>query len=233
MARKIFYMVRHGESWLNAAHVRQGPEGSLSDNGRMQAKATGERLKKVSFDAILVSPYQRTKETAETIIAELKHKRPMEFVDLLTERRNPSEIVNRNADDPEVKRIVDLIDRSFHDDSYRYSDEENFTDLKQRAKDLLAYLETRPEKKLLLVTHSIFLKMVAAYLVKGDKLTAKQYNLLSYLNTSSNASITVCEYNSGWLGDGKLGRFFYPIEGRWKLIAWDDYTRDPSQESKA
>ncbi len=224
MARKLFYMVRHGESILNAKHIRQGPEGSLSDLGREQAAATGGRLSHIVFDAALVSPYERTRETADVIMQYTSSKKPLEYVDLLIERRNPSEIVNKYAEDPEVKRIVDTIDRSFHKDDFRYSDEENFIDLKDRACQLLSYLKTRKEKKILVVTHSIFLKMVAAYLMYGDRLTAKRYNLLSFLNTSNNASITVVEYNSGIFGDTWLGRLAVPESQRWKLVAWDDYT---------
>ncbi|MCF7865450.1 MAG: histidine phosphatase family protein [Candidatus Pacebacteria bacterium] len=225
MARKIFYMVRHGESLLNAAHIRQGWEGSLSPKGIEQAISTGKRLAKHKFGAVLVSPYVRTKETAENICAQIQKKvPPMEFVDLLTERRNPTDIVGESADDPKVKQIVDLIDRSFHKDDYRYSDEENFLDLKERARKLLVYLAHRSEKEILVVTHSIFLKMVASFVLYRDRLTADKYNLLSYHNASNNASISIFEYNSGWLGDGWLGRKFYPISERWKLLAWDDFT---------
>lgn len=225
MARKLFYMIRHGESLLNAAHIRQGPDGSLSEKGKEQAAATGKRLEHIKFDVMLVSPYQRTKETAEIIGQYVKIKKPAETVDLLVERRNPREIVNQSADDPRIASIIDLIDKSYHDDEYRYSDEENFNDLKERARNLLLYLQQRSEGKLLIVTHSIFLKMVAAFILQHDKLNAKKYNLMSFLNSSNNASITVCEYNSGWLGDGFLARKFFPIEKRWKILAWDDYTR--------
>lgn len=225
MARKLFYMVRHGESLLNAEHIRQGSEGSLSDKGREQAAAAGERLSHIKFDVMLVSPFTRTRETAEIISKYVKVKKPTEFSDLLVERRNPSEIVNKSANDPHVAEIVDIIDKSFHSDDFRYSDEENFSDLKERAKKLLVYLRQRPEEKILVVTHSIFLKMVAAYIIHRDKLDAKKYNLLSFINSSNNASVTVCEYDSGWLGDGWLGRKFFPPENRWRLIAWDDYAR--------
>ncbi len=226
MAKKLFYMIRHGESILNAERKRQGPDGSLSQRGQEQAAATGKRLENQKFDAVLVSPYTRTRETAEIICSYIKTKKPLELVDLLTERRNPSEIVNQSADDPKVKYIVDIIDRSFHKDNYRYSDEENFEDLKNRAHNLLIYLAHRPsnEHKVLVVTHSIFLKMIASYILYHDKLDAHKYNLLSYTNASNNASITICEYNSGWLGDGLLGRIFFPPERRWRLLAWDDYT---------
>lgn len=227
MARKIFYMIRHGESLLNAAHIRQGWEGSLSPKGIEQAITTGKRLADHKFDAVLVSPYVRTKETAENICAQIKHKLPpLEFVDLLIERRNPTDIVGQSGDDPKIKQIVDMIDKSFHKDDYRYSDEENFQDLKERARQLLVYLQHRPEKEILVVTHSIFLKMVASFILYRDHLTADRYNLLSYKNASNNASISIFEYNSGWLGDGWLGRKYYPIEKRWRILAWDDFSVD-------
>jgi broad specificity phosphatase PhoE len=225
MARKIFYMIRHGESLLNAAHIRQGWEGSLSPKGIEQAIATGKRLANQKFGAVLVSPYTRTRETAALICQQIKKKLPpMEYVDLLTERRNPTDIVGQSADDPKVKQIVDLMDKSFHKDDYRYSDEENFDDLKERARKLLVYLAHRHEKNILVVTHSIFLKMIASFLLYRDKLNADDYNLLSYHNESNNASISIFEYNNGWLGDGWLGRKFNPIEKRWQILAWDDYS---------
>lgn len=233
MARKIFYMIRHGESLLNAQHIRQGWEGSLSPKGIEQAIETGKRLANYKFDAVLVSPYTRTQETAALICRQIHTKLPKsELVDLLIERRNPSEIVGQNGDDLKIKQIVDLIDKSFHKDDYRYSDEENFQDLKERARKLLIYLSHRPEKNLLVVTHSIFLKMIASFILYRDKLTADKYNLLSYKNASNNASITIFEYNSGWLGDGWLGRKYFPIENRWRILAWDDFTVDSKDLKK-
>ncbi len=231
MARKIFYMIRHGESLLNAAHIRQGWEGSLSPKGVEQAITTGQRLSKQKFGAVLVSPYVRTRETAEAICSQIKKRvPPMEFVDLLTERRNPTDIIGQPAEDPKVKQIVDLMDRSFHQDNYRYSDEENFEDLRDRARQLLIYLAHRKEKKILVVTHSIFLKMVASYALYRESLTATKYNLLSYHNASNNASISIFEYNSGWLGNGWLGRKFFPIEKRWRILAWDDFSVAETKE---
>jgi probable phosphoglycerate mutase len=221
MAKKIFYLIRHGESIQNANRIRQGAGGGLSPKGQAQAAETGKRLSPIIFDAFLVSPYERTKETADIIGQYVHSKKPIEYLDLLTERRNPSEIINQSADDLQVRYIVDLIDRSSHDDNYRYSDEENFADLKERARRLLVYLAHRPERQVLVVTHSIFLKMVASYILYREHLTSFQYNLLSYTNASNNASITIVSYDSGWFGDGWLGRKLNPPEKRWELLQWD------------
>lgn len=219
-------MIRHGESVLNSKHIRQGRDGSLSELGMQQAEQTGERLANYKFDVMLVSPFQRTVETANIIAKHLKKLRsPIEYIELLAERRNPSEIINQSSELPEIKKIIDIIDKSFHSDDYRYSDEENFTDLRDRAKKLLHYLNHRPEEKFLIVTHSIFLKMIAAVIIAGPELTAEKYNLMSVLNTSSNASITVCECEDYLDYHGFLGWIFPRTKHSWKLLAWDDYTR--------
>lgn len=224
MTRKLFYFVRHGESLLNAAGIRQGSDGSLSESGKMQAKVTGERLAHHPIQIILASPYIRTRETADIINKCFSKSRTIEFSDLLKERRNPSEIVGQSMNDPAVKRIVDTIDKSYHTDEYRFSDEENFQDLKMRAKDLLDWLSERPEEFLLVVTHGIFLRMVIAYIIYGEQLNSVTYNTLGFLNTSNNAAVTVCEYKKGWFGP--------PKDQRWKLIAWDDYSKNESPQSR-
>jgi probable phosphoglycerate mutase len=218
MKRKLFYFVRHGESIMNAQGLRQGREGGLSEKGRNQAAVTGRRLTKYRFDIMLVSPYERTQETSEIINQQLPHPLPKETVELLSERRNPSEIIGKSVTDPEVMNIVDHMDKSYHNDDYRFSDEENFQDLKERARKLLDYLGTRREKTVLVVTHGIFLRMIAAYILYGDSLDSKTYNLISFLNAANNAAITVCEYKKGWFGP--------PPAKRWQLIAWDDYIKE-------
>ena len=231
--KKIFYMIRHGESILNAKHIRQGREGGLSALGKEQAEKTGERLSGINFDVVLVSPFQRTVETADLILKHINLTKPPEYVELLSERRNPTEIINQSALRPEIKQIIDTIDNSYHSDDYRFSDEENFTDLRDRAVTLLDYLAHRPEEKLLVVTHSIFLKMIAAVIDSGPKLTAKKYNLMSFLNSSNNASVTVCQSERIWDHSALLGWLFPKRKTVWKILAWDDYTRDAKPEEKA
>ena len=84
-------------------------------------------------------------------------------------------------------------------------------DLKERAKKLLAYIIQESEERIIMVTHGIFLKMVVSYMLYGKKLTASQYNNLSYFNPIDNAGMAICSYQSHW---------FKKTE--WKLLTWND-----------
>ena len=211
MATKLIYFVRHGETEANAQGIRQGPEGYLTDKGRAQALATAKRFpkRKDHPQIIISSPYQRTKETAEIIAKELKIK--VKYSNLLVERRNPSEIIGHEGGEREVRAIIDRIDKSYHTDDLRISDEENFIDLKKRAEKLLSYIRWRREKRIIMVTHGIFLKMVASYILYGDKLTASQYNNLSYFNPIDNAGMAICSYTHHWFR-----------RNEWKILVWND-----------
>jgi len=211
MANKIIYFVRHGETENNAKDIRQGPEGPLSEKGRAQALAIAKRFpkKKGHPQIVIASPYERTRETADIISKELGLK--VKYCDLLKERRNPSEIVGHSGGEMEVKKIVDRIDNSYHTDDLRYSDEENFSDLKTRAGKLLKYIKKRREKRIIMVTHKIFLKMVASYMLYGDRLTASQYNNLSYFNPIGNAGMAIVSYTHHWFK-----------KDEWKLLVWND-----------
>jgi broad specificity phosphatase PhoE len=211
MATKLIYFVRHGETEFNAKNIRQGAEGSLTEKGRAQALATAKRFPKEKGrpQIIISSPYQRTKETAEIIAGELKMQ--VKYSDLLAERKNPSEIVGHEGGEREVRAIIDRIDKSYHADDLRYSDEENFSDLKERAKKLLSFIKRRWEKRIIMVTHKIFLKMIVSYMLYGDSLTASQYNNLSYFNPIDNAGMAICSYTTHWFK-----------KSDWKLIIWND-----------
>lgn len=211
MATKIIYFVRHGETQNNALKIKQGAEGPLTERGRAQALATARRFPKQKGrpQIIIASPYERTKETAEIIGKELDLK--IKYSNLLVERRNPSEVIGHWGGDPKIKGIMDHMDRSYHPDDLRISDEENFTDLKKRAKKLLSYIKWRRQKRIIMVTHSNFLKMVVAYMLHGDSLTAIELANLSYFNPIDNAGMAICTYTSHWFK-----------RDEWKILVWND-----------
>jgi probable phosphomutase (TIGR03848 family) len=64
-------LVRHGRTTANASGVLAGwtPGVHLDDTGTEQARATGVRLAPVPLAAVVTSPLERTRETAEHLVA--------------------------------------------------------------------------------------------------------------------------------------------------------------------
>jgi probable phosphoglycerate mutase len=59
------WLVRHGETELNAARVLQMPETPLSRRGLGQAAALAERLRSLPIEQVVSSDYARASRTAE------------------------------------------------------------------------------------------------------------------------------------------------------------------------
>ncbi len=221
MGTKVIYFVRHGETILNAKGIRQGAEGTLTERGKEQARETARKFppRRGKPQIIYASPFQRTRETAEIIAKELGIKK-IHYLDLLRERKNPSEIIGHSRTEESVRRIVDRIDNGFHDDDLRYSDEENFIDLRERAHKLLRFIRRSRKKRILMVTHSIFLGMIVSYMLRGKKLTASEYNKLSYLNPIANAGLTIVTCTTRFLRK--------PV---WKLVMWNDILQPEDEQN--
>jgi broad specificity phosphatase PhoE len=206
-----FYFVRHGETLLNAEHIRQGEAGALSEAGRRQAETVGRYLARFSIGRIITSTYPRARETAAIVNAHLHV--PIIPSALLVERKNPSEIIGKHTGDSEVARIVDQMDLAYHLDEYRFSDEENFIDLKKRARTSLNLLARQGARETAVVTHHVFLKMLVAYMLYRERLTAADFAKLSFFNFSDNAGITVCEF--------RLWKLLSPTRG-WKVVSYNE-----------
>ena len=197
---KYFYIVRHGETELNRAHIKQGSQGGLSEKGILQAQMIGQAFRTLHIQHIYTSPFERAEQTADIIQKELGCR--VSFVALLAERKNASETIGKSVDDAEVMRIEGLTKYGFHEDTYRFSDEENFHDLKKRAQKALSYLSRRPHTRMLVVTHHVFLHIFLSYLLHREKLTANDLVKLSFFNPADNGGVTVCVYHP-WHGQFK------------------------------
>ena len=199
------YFVRHGESENNALNIPQVPDVGLSERGSREAKALAERIAHLPVDLILSSPYKRTSETTEIINEHLQ--KPVEFTPLLQERRNPSEIIGMSADDPESLRIRSLILENYGKEGWRYSDEETFSDLKDRALALLQYTINLERERILLVTHGAFLLFVIATMIFGEELTPHIHKKFIVSVRNNPTGLTVSEYTP---------------ENNWRLLTWND-----------
>ena len=84
MATTRVFLVRHGATVLSAEDRFAGStDVDLSDEGRMQATALGQRLATERIGAVYASPLKRTRETASLISA--SHRLPLQTMDGLRE----------------------------------------------------------------------------------------------------------------------------------------------------
>ena len=210
MLTRNIYFIRHGETILNAAHIRQSEGGALSSNGVSQAFSAGQRLKAFNIQKIFCSPFQRAVETCDEVNKSLSVQ-SVEYVPLLGERKNPSEIVGLNYNDPLTVKAVNFMDKSYHEPDARWSDEENFQDLKDRAIKCLDFLSKNSSVNTLCITHGIFLKMLLCIMAYGKDLSVETYIKMSLFNPADNAGITIVEYHP-------LNFFSNP----WEIVAYND-----------
>jgi 2,3-bisphosphoglycerate-dependent phosphoglycerate mutase/probable phosphoglycerate mutase len=68
--RTSIWFVRHGQTRLNKERRYQGTSDSpLTLFGRLQAEALAKRLRRIPFTVAIISPAERTRATAEAILA--------------------------------------------------------------------------------------------------------------------------------------------------------------------
>lgn len=242
MFKKYFYLVRHGETIMNKEKLRQGELGHLSENGKNEVEELSKRLLNMHIDKMFVSPFERTRETAEIInkYLNLKDKKII-ITPLIGERKNPSNIIGKSYDDPIAKSFIDVMDKSIHDPDLRIYDEENFNDLKNRAIEAQKFLIKNSNSHNLCITHGIFLKMFLSTLLYGKDLKVKDYAEMSLYNPADNAGVTLVSYDPIRKISGPIHKFlndiFYGDDSDtemekiikyspWKILAYNDYTRD-------
>lgn len=206
------YFVRHGQSVANIGELEQGPEEPLSDLGREQAEFVAKRLSDLSITRIIASPYERARETAEIISKKLGL--PVEYSDLFMERRPPSELIGKPGDGPEYTAARKIWEKERAvNPAWRYSDEETFAELRERADNALAYLASENADHAVVVTHAGFLKVMAAVMVYGKNLPYQAYVPLFNALKTKNTGITLVEYKD----DPSA------FHGGWKIHAWNDH----------
>ncbi|MES2994919.1 MAG: histidine phosphatase family protein [Patescibacteria group bacterium] len=205
---KTIYFVRHGESEGNIGTHYQEESTPLSENGRAQAEAMADRAKRLTLDGIVASTMVRAQETAAAI--SLATGIPVVSTDLLIERRRPSEQVNQLKVSPAAVLAEEEIIKNSGIPGYRYSDEENFDELMERAALALSYLRDHPGQDLLVVTHGVFLRVLVTYAIFGEGTTEREFKGILNALTCSNTGLTVLKHDAS-------------RECPWSLLTWNDH----------
>ena len=207
---KTVYFVRHGESEGNVGDVWQDSTAALTEHGRVQAGVVGDRFSALPVDIIVASDMKRALQTADIIADRIKCE--VVHSSLFNERRRPSEQLGEFKENETAKEAEMLMKTYFNDPQFRYSDEENFCDLKFRAEELMQFLEERPEDHVLVITHEILMRIILAYISHGKDLTAEEGKQFFRTFHMNNTGITTVASNEG---DNK---------SNWDLLTWNDYS---------
>ena len=162
---KHLYIARHGESEANAADIYSPDDTELTDRGREQARSITEQCTPLEIDVVVTSDLKRAKDTAA--IVQDDRDIPLVEEPNLREITHPSEIIGKSKDDEAVKEIVQEIREHADDPHWRYSDEENFVEFRERMIKTLLDIRDRDEQSILAVTHSHSLVMLTAILLCG------------------------------------------------------------------
>lgn len=195
------YLVRHGESEDAKNNLYQTFITPLSEKGQLQAESITRKLKNIEFSAIYSSPLPRAKQTAEII--NQQYKLPIQILEDLQEEKRPTEIEGKSKVDPINLAIVSKIESNYTDTHWRYSDEDTFSHVFERANKIKYFFEGLDEGNYLVVTHGVILKMLAALILN------KELNATTYIKNSSaliidNTGIVILEYSkpiwtiNGW-----------------------------------
>lgn len=207
---KTIYLVRHGEAENNVrASSRFKAKPALTELGHKQAEIIAERALHLPVEVLIASTMTRAQETAEHISTRVGM--PIESSDLFVERRCPTTLFDRLWDDLETQKILKEWEQTCVVDDARILDGENFADLKSRAQQALEYLEQRSESNLLVVTHGVFLRVLAAYVLFSESLTSGQFESFLWGMKMQNTGLTVLRY------DREEER--HP----WHLMVWNDH----------
>lgn len=202
---KRVYFVRHGESVLNARDIHQPVHVELSARGREQAHILAQRVSTLQVDRIISSSAARAKQTAEIIGTKIGQS--IASSALFLEGRRPAEVIGKPHADPGVQRIHKQVEAHYSDADWHFSDEENYADLRNRARKALEYVLSQPERNIVVVTHGIFIAMLLSVMAFGDRLSPQEALAMRKFTFITNTGITICDY----------------VGERWRLVTFNDY----------
>ncbi|MBI4118346.1 MAG: histidine phosphatase family protein [Parcubacteria group bacterium] len=207
---KNVYFVRHGETGSNRDRTHQGPNEPLTDLGRKQAEIVADRLTRIPFDVIVASDLKRAHETSMAI----SKKTGKEVVEspLFRERKIVTELIGLPHKSLEAEQIRSKVRARYDDPLWHYSDEENFFDLRGRAKEAIAFLEHYPQDNIVVVTHGMFLTTLIGVLIEPDMTPTFWQHIHNFLVTT-NTGITWCQ----------KGHPHSEKPDTWQLISWNDH----------
>ena len=202
------YIIRHGQSMGNIERNTDGlsitdlHDPKLTDLGKKQAIACGERFKNTEFDAVYSSALLRAVETATEIIKKQPSEKTLKVLPLLTEAGVSEEYCHSSFD--EINKInknavlADDVDPT--KSLFYYNSTRDEADLFERAEKALSYIKAhqREGEKIAIVSHAAFITYLVFSLM-GYKKECPLYDL-DFKNTGV-TKVTIYKKGTNKYGD--------------------------------
>lgn len=193
---KTFYFVRHGETPFNKLQRHQYPEDHLNDRGREQAQAAARALEGKGIELVIASDLVRTSETGSIIAKHLGVD--ILYTPILHEVRRPTKLWGKSH--YSLASLLFFIPYFIFSviGNKRFANEETLRDFAARVGRALDMLETRPEQKVVVVTHRGVMTILAAIIRARGKIHPVSL-ILAFLGMYAvdNAEITTATYGDG------------------------------------
>ncbi|MDY6431023.1 MAG: histidine phosphatase family protein [Bacilli bacterium] len=194
------YILRHGETTLNAKGVMQGRlDEPLNDRGRELALITGRALKGIHFDYAISSPLSRARETAQIILKESQNILPID----IDER-----IIEIDFGDLEGKKITEMGEDGlkFYFEPLKFKgfpNGETVLEVCKRTQEFLKELIAKDDNKTYLIsTHGCAMRAMINYLLDN-----KEDYWIGH--APYNCSFTIIESNKGKASIIEIDKVYY------------------------
>ncbi len=185
------YIIRHGESRLNAGLGTENPtlkdtqDPVLTEKGIAQAVAAGEFLKDISFDAFYASPLLRAARTATEILKKQPEAKPLNVMPEICEVGIVPEYKGVEIDEIRTfcPNAIYAEGTDIAETRMRYDTHETNGKVNERAQWVVDYLRKRYNngEKIALVSHAAFITNLVFVIMGLDK-TAPAFDI-DYYNT--------------------------------------------------
>lgn len=196
------YFVRHGETTQNIRRRHQSPTTPLSSLGRGHIVTTAEYLRGVNPNLVVTSGYVRTLESARIIGSVLGV--PPVVEQQLHEIIRPSKFYDTSCYSLETHIYILFSVLHRNDPDAHYLDGENYTEVMNRAKNMITKLEgyASTKQSIVVVSHTIFINLMLACMCKEKLSLWDIATTFMHIERLRNGAVIHAEYES--IGEGAL-----------------------------